>query len=125
MTTDDLRSLLDFNYWARDRMLAALDELSPDQYTRNLGSSFPSIRDTAVHIYAAEWVWLQRWHGESPTALIKPDAFADVASLRHAWRENETKVCAFLEQMGDTGLERLIEYKLFSGEAATSPFWQM
>jgi len=125
MTTDDLRDLLDFHYWARDRMLAALDELSPEQYTRNLGSSFPSIRDTAVHTYAAEWVWLRRWHGESPTALIKPDMFPDVASLRQAWREHESKMSAFLQQMGDGGLDRVIEYRLFSGEACASPFWQM
>jgi uncharacterized damage-inducible protein DinB len=125
MTIEDLLNLLDFHYWARDRVLDALDELPSDQYTRDLGSSFRSIRDTAVHMYAAEWVWHLRWHGESPAALIKAETFPDVASLRQAWHEHEVKMRAFLEQMGEAGLNRVIEYRLFSGEAGASSFWQM
>jgi uncharacterized damage-inducible protein DinB len=125
MSIDDLRNLLDFHYWARDRMLAALDPLTADQYTRDLGSSFRSIRDTAVHIYAAEWAWYLRWQGESPTALVKSETLPDVASLRRMWHEHETKVRSFLDQMGEKGVDRVIEYRLLSGEAGASPFWQM
>ena len=86
MTLQDLRSLLEYHYWARDRMLVALEALTPEQYTRDLGSSFRSIRDTAVHVYAAEWVWYSRWQGESPATLIKPETFVDVATLKRASR---------------------------------------
>ena len=120
MTLNDLRSLLDYHYWARDRMLAALAAITPEQYTRDLGSSFRSIRETAVHVYAAEWAWYSRWQGQSPTALIEAETFPDLASLRQAWNELEAKVRAFLED-----LERVIEYKLLSGEPGASPFWQM
>ena len=125
MTLNDLRSLLDYHYWARDRMLAALAAITPEQYTRDLGSSFRSIRETAVHVYAAEWAWYSRWQGQSPTALIEAETFPDLASLRQAWNELEAKVRAFLEDLGDNGLERVIEYKLLSGEPGASPFWQM
>jgi len=125
MTIADLRTLLDYHYWARDRLLAALDPLTTEEYARDLGSSFRSIRDTAVHIYAAEWAWHSRWEGRSPTALIKPETIPDVASLRRTWQEHEAKMRAFLEQIGDAGLERIIEYKLLSGEPGASPFWQM
>ena len=125
MRLEDLRSLLEYHYWARDRMLAALDALAPELYARDLGSSFRSIRDTAVHIYAAEWAWYARWQGESPTALLQADTFADVASLRRTWVEHEAKMRAFLEESGDRGLDRVIEYKLLSGDPGASPFWQM
>ena len=46
MTLQDIRTLLDYHYWARDRMLAALDLLTPEQFTRDLGGSVKSIRDT-------------------------------------------------------------------------------
>ncbi len=42
--------------------------LTPEQFTRDLGSSFKSVRDTLAHLYSAEWAWYQRWHGTSPTA---------------------------------------------------------
>ena len=51
MKSRDVRTLIDYHYWARDRMLEALDALTPEQYTRPMGNSFPSIRDTAVHIF--------------------------------------------------------------------------
>ena len=125
MTLQDLRSLLEYHYWARDRMLAALEALTPEQYTRDLGSSFRSIRDTAVHVYAAEWAWYSRWQGQSPAALIKPETFPDLPSLGRAWTELEEKMRDFLEKAGESGLERVIEYKLLSGDPGASPFWQM
>ena len=49
MNLQDLRTMLDYHYWARDRLLDALDALAPEQFTRDLGSSFKSIRDTVAH----------------------------------------------------------------------------
>ncbi len=72
--------MLDYHYWARDRLLDALEPLTADQFNRDLGSSFKSIRETVAHTYAAEWAWHSRWRGESPTALLPSEAFPDVAA---------------------------------------------
>jgi uncharacterized damage-inducible protein DinB len=125
MTLQDLQTLVDYHYWARDRLLAALDPLSPDQYNRDLGSSFKSIRETVTHLYAAEWAWYQRWKGESPTALLPADRFPDLVTLKSAWVEHEKKMRAFVDGLGDLGVGRIIEYKLLSGHAGASPVWQM
>ena len=117
--------MLDYHYWARDRMLDALEPLSPEDYNRNLGSSFTSIRETATHVYAAEWAWYMRWRGESPTALLPADRFADLGELRRAWTELEAKVRAFVEGLGDGGVSRILEYRLLSGHSGASPVWQM
>ncbi|MSO56103.1 MAG: hypothetical protein EXQ55_04160 [Acidobacteria bacterium] len=53
MNFQDLNTLLDYHYWARDRMLA-VEQLTPDQYTRDLGNSSKSVRDMVVHTYQAE-----------------------------------------------------------------------
>ncbi|PYR58006.1 MAG: damage-inducible protein DinB [Acidobacteria bacterium] len=125
MTIEDLRLLLDYHYWARDRMLEAVVPLAPEQFTRDMGSSFRSIRDTLAHIYAAEWAWYSRWVGHSPTALLPSDMFPDVISLRATWTDHEAKMRAYLETLGEAGLTRVIEYKLLNGQAGASPFWQM
>jgi uncharacterized damage-inducible protein DinB len=121
----DLQHLLDYNYWARDRMLEALDALTTEQFTRALGGSFRSIRDTAAHMLAAEVVWYRRWIGESPRSLLDPSAFPDAASLRRAWAEHEAKMRAFLSAMDEPAIARVYEYTLVSGAAGASPFWQM
>jgi uncharacterized damage-inducible protein DinB len=121
----DLRTLLDYHYWARDRLLAALAPLTPEQFNRDLGSSFKSIRETVVHTYAAEWAWHSRWQGQSPTTLMTNEAFPDVAAIHGAWADHEKKMRAFLEELGEDGVARVIDYKLLSGQPGSSPFWQM
>jgi len=125
MTLQDLRTMLDYHYWARDRLLDALDALTPEQLTRDLGSSFKSIHETMVHTYAAEWAWHSRWNGTSPTALLPADQFPDLAAIRRSWTELEARMRAFLDRLGDGGVERVFDYTLLSGQAGSTPFWQM
>jgi uncharacterized damage-inducible protein DinB len=117
--------MLDYHYWARDRLLEALEGLTPEQLTRDLGSSFKSIHDTMVHTYAAEWAWYSRWNGTSPTALLPADQFPDLAAIRRSWTELEANVRAFLDRLGEGGIERIFDYTLLSGHAGSTPFWQM
>lgn len=124
MTADDLVTMLDYHYWARTRLLDAAAALTPEQYARDMGSSFKSVRDTITHVYAAEWAWHERWHGRSPAALLPADQFADVAALRQAWSALETKVRAYVAG-AHTDIDRVIEYKLLSGQPGASPLWQM
>jgi uncharacterized damage-inducible protein DinB len=125
MKLQDLRTMLDYHYWARDRLLDALEPLTPDQLNRDLGSSFKSIRETIVHTYAAEWAWHSRWQGNSPTSLLPADQFPDVAALRRAWSQHEAEMREFLDRIGEDGVSRVFEYKLLNGQAGASPLWQM
>ena len=124
MNLQDLRTLLDYNYWARDRMYEVLDPLTPEQATRDLGGSFGSIHDTVAHLYAAEVVWYSRWHGSSP-ALLKGEVIPDLAAVRRAWLEHEPKMRAFVDELGEAGVGRVFEFKMFGGQPTASPFWQM
>ena len=125
MTHQDLQTLLDFHYWARDRVLEAAAALPLDQYTRDLGGSFKSVRDTLVHLYSAEWAWYQRWQGTSPTAALVFADYPDVETLRRTWTAHEQKVRAHLDSLGEADVARVINYRLFSGQAGASPFSQM
>ena len=125
MNVQDLRTMLDYHYWARDRLLDALEPLTPEQLNHDAGSSFKCIRETLVHIYAAEWAWYSRWQGNSPTALLPSDRFPDLVSVRRAWSELEAKVRAFLDGLDEDGIARAFDYKLLSGHTGSSPFWQM
>ena len=125
MNMTDLQTMLDYHYWARDRVLDAASALSQEQFTRDLGSSFKSVRDTLAHMYAAEWAWHSRWQGTSPTALPPADQFSDLNAIRQNWSALETKMRAFLASLDSSGITRVIEYKLLSGQPGATPFWQM
>ena len=51
--------------------------------------------------------------------------FPDVAALRAAWVDHETKVRAFLAALGEDGINRVFQYTLLSGHSGATPFWQM
>jgi uncharacterized damage-inducible protein DinB len=125
MTAADIQLLIDYHYWARDRVLEAVAEIAPEEFTAARGSSFSSIRDTLAHTYFAEWAWHQRWLGHSPSAMPDLTRFADVSSLRAAWLALEQQVRSFLAPLDDTGVTRVIDYRLFSGATGSTPIWQM
>jgi uncharacterized damage-inducible protein DinB len=124
MTPEYLQLLLDFHYWARDRMLESVGALSVEQYERDMGNSFPSVRDTANHLFHAEWIWHARWIGESPTANDRPHV-ADRNGLQRLWGEQEMKVRAFVAGLGTEGIHRVYEYKTLAGVEMRSKFWEM
>jgi uncharacterized damage-inducible protein DinB len=125
MTRSEVQTLIDYNYWARDRMLDAVAALSPEQFTRDLGSSFRSVRDTLAHLHAAEWIWYQRWIGERPAGLPPSDRFPDLASVAAAWRDMEAQIRDYFSPLDDRALERVIEYKSPTGVQSASMLWQM
>ena len=124
MTPADLNVLLAYHYWARDRLLVAVERLTPEQYAQDLGSSFKSIRDTLVHTYAAEWAWHSRWQGHSPAALLSPDEVPDIVALRQRWHALEMAVRAFAEGIGND-IDRSFDYRSLAGKPGRSQFWQM
>ena len=125
MTYGDLCLLVDYNYWARDRLLEAVAALTLEQFTRPLGNSFSSIRDTIAHICDAESIWLKRWRGEQPQGFQKPDRMADLAAARTEWAGLEREMREVLAALGSEGVERRIEYKDFRGGAREDVFWQL
>ena len=125
MTPDYIRTLIHYNYWARDRTLASAEQLPPEQLTRSLGSSFGSVLDTLVHIHFAEWIWYQRWVGTSPAAGPDSSQLVSVAALRDAWLPLEERIRNFVESLGPAGLARVIDYKSMNGQPGTSAYWQM
>ncbi len=115
MTFEDVQNLLDYHYWARDRMLDAVEPLTAEQLTRPVGGSFGSIRDTLVHIYSADWIWYSRWVGESPTAMLNAADFSDLGSIREAWLDLERRTRAVIADLGPSEINSPISYNTMDG----------
>jgi uncharacterized damage-inducible protein DinB len=118
------RRLYDFNYWARDQQLDACRKLAAEQFTRNVGGSFSSLRDTLVHIAGAEWIWCERWNGRSPRVFPKGEQFADLAAVEQYWRGVDRDVRSFVRSVSEAELARPLTYINVAGEQWTYPLWQ-
>ena len=124
MTPEEMRLLYDYNAWANRRALEACAPLTTEQFTRGLGSSFGSLRDTLAHIWGAEWLWLERFQGRSPGSLPDASQFADLASLRGRWMELEASLLRFVRGLTQENLDRVMEYKTLKFGVYRNPLWQ-
>lgn len=121
MDYQDLQTLVDYHYWGRDLVIGSAGALTPEQFTRDLGNSFQSVRDTLAHLYGADWIWRSRWDGTSPDALPDPGAFADLAAIRDAWSVEEQRVRGVLARFGEGGIHTLVHYRR-NGLQQAQPF---
>ena len=125
MNKTDVEYLYSYNRWANARILDAVSGLTEEQFTMDMKSSHGSIRDTLSHILAAEWIWLERWNGVSPKALLNPSAFPTVGALRERWSEVEQGYNEFIERITDASLDAVITYTNTKDEEWSYPLVQM
>ena len=124
MSPEHIRQLYDYNAWANRRAIEASSALTAEQFTRPLGSSFSSVRDTLAHIYGAEWIWLERFQGRSPSSLPDAKEFTTLASLRERWLEHEARLLGFVRGLTQADLDRVMEYKTLKFGVYRNPLWQ-
>ena len=117
--------LFAYNEWANRRIFQSVHPVPAEDFTRDLGSSFPSIRDTLVHILGAEWIWLRRWKGISPKSLPGSDEIASLEDIRHRLDDVELERRAFLHDLTNHELNRSIRYANTKGEEWEYPLWEM
>jgi uncharacterized damage-inducible protein DinB len=117
MTLSDVLEHFAYNKWANDRTLDAIRPLTPEQLTRNLGSSFPSICETAAHIASAEWIWLRRWKGQSPAAHAEWAKRATMEVVVAQFEAIEAERAAWLGTLTDSDLARPLSFRLLNGQA--------
>lgn len=125
MNKQDFGYLYDYNQWANRRILQTASKLTPEQFTRDLQSSHCSVRDTLAHILAAEWIWLERWKGTSPSSLLDPAGFNTVESLVSRWTDVERDYEEFISGLNDEKLSTVISYRNTRGEDWAYPLGQM
>ena len=116
MTVADIKFLFNYTESANEQMFDAASLLAPEQTTRAVGGSFPSIRDTLSHIAAADWIWLCRWTGESPRGWPSW-ANGPVSEIHEEWRRIHAARNEFIHGLTDADLEREISFTRINGDA--------
>jgi uncharacterized damage-inducible protein DinB len=116
--------LFAYHRWANARTLDAAGRLAAEDFTRDLKSSFPSVRDTLAHLLSADWIWLERWLGASPTQGPEWDV-ETYAELRARWRELEERQRAFVDGLREADLDRVVSYRALSGAPYANPLGEL
>jgi uncharacterized damage-inducible protein DinB len=124
MTPQEMRALYEYNAWANHRSMDAASKLNGEQFVQPMGSSFGSVRDTLGHIFGAEWIWLERFQGRSPSSLPDATQFEDLASLKERWNEHEARLIGFVRGLTQADLDGVMEYKTLKFGIYKNPLWE-
>jgi len=125
LTPELVHLLFQYNQWADRRMLDACATLTNEQFTRDLSSSFRSVRDTLAHLYGAEWVWNERISGRAPSGLPPGTPFPHLAAVRAKLEEMDRYYLEYVAKLTPEDLERVIHYKSLAGQEFACPIWQI
>ncbi|MGE0453806.1 MAG: DinB family protein [Vicinamibacteria bacterium] len=120
MDATELNDLVGYDAWANARMVAAFQELSDEAFAAPAASSFGSVRDTFAHIVSAEWIWLRRWKGDSPTAPPAWLGSGSRAELLAQLAGVQKERAEFLAALPAGGLQTAISYRTLNGQAHTN-----
>ena len=103
--------------------MQAAAALSAEQFKRDLGGSFRSVRDTLVHIISGEWGWLAYWKEPTPDAafvadlrkrrdtLFHPEGFPNAATVQRKWTEIEKEQVEFVNSVTNEALGKMLSFR--------------
>ncbi len=126
MNLSEIRRLFVYTEWANGLVLESAKSLSAADLTRDVGISHKSILGTLAHMAGAEWLWLERWHGNSPggpdvwTAWT-PEHCGTLEQVAGKWQAIADKRHVYLERLPEELLPRDLAFRRLNGEEGSLP----
>ena len=112
-----LQNSLIYHRWAVTRTLESCAVLTPEEFLRDLGGSFKSVRDTLAHGLMADSAWLARVRGEPFTRPTPEQLPADLETLGAQW---QVALNGWEEVIATRTSSEAIQYRAFEGQPYSS-----
>ncbi len=125
MKSDEVRTLVDYNYWANDRILTASAKVSADQFLAPGAFPYGGLRGTLMHVLEAERIWRIRCQHETNLPDLSESDFPTLDPLLELWRKEETAMRAYLASLSDSDLATSIEYSIGDGKSRSRILWHI
>lgn len=116
MTQNSILRMFEYNEWAWQRVFPSLAALPDEAYFAERPFFWHSLHGLAVHSFGADWIWLQRCRGVSPSALPSPESIADLADLRQRWDPLRAEFRVYVAGLSDEQLDKDFQYTDTAGK---------
>jgi uncharacterized damage-inducible protein DinB len=123
ISADSLRDHIEYTAWASLRLREAAARLSPEELTRDFGTSDRSVLGTLAHVFGADRVWLLRVTGRPQQGLScadreLPAIQRDWPAVYDGWRE-------WSQTLTDESLLTVLDYTDLRGNPWRQSLWQI
>lgn len=125
MTKAYFLELANYNIWANNIFCDWFNNISDEQWNREVTSSFNSIQATALHIAGAEHIWLQRMNKEENQVWL-PSAFTGSKDEHiELWKKTSSGLKSFVECFEENNLQKNLDFKRLNGDAYSMPYYEL
>ena len=122
MTLETLiKDYAEFNLWANTQLINWLKTKPAELMEQEMPSSFPSIRDSMIHIWGAEEIWLERLQLVSPTTFLSQRFSGTVEDVFEGILKNSAIFKDYVHALSDAEFQEICTFTLFNGTEDSRP----
>ena len=122
MTGTEILHIFEYDQWAINTLLDAVEQVPTDDARKDMGTSFQSLHGTLLHILRGQMVWLSRWKGV-PARLPEPNEIS-TADLRGRWRDLYNELFDHIRPLTHEQLHSNFAYRDPTGKDWSHPLYQ-
>jgi len=134
MQKDTLVLMAKYNKMANEKMNTVIKTLSPQEWNKDLGGFFKTLRACCHHIYICDYNYLKRFSNLRAFAVFKdpffsrdpypssPLLFEDMGEYLAKRPEMDAKLCAFAYELRDEDLGKILKYTTPKGDPVEKNF---
>ncbi len=117
--------MLDYQYWCRDKLLAATDGMTDEELTKPNGFTYGNILGILAHCLGAEHVWFERMHDRPIDRETAPNqnTIKTLADLKARWSASEAAWREYMAANDDPEREYVLRGR--DGVDVTWKLWQL
>lgn len=126
MDADYIRTLFDYSYWARDKLLVAMDGISRDDFERNVGLTYGGVGGILRHCVGVERLYRTgTLQGRRDMEPLDEAKLSTSEGLAQAWREEEALMREYLAGLTGDGMEAEVRLTRRDGSELVFRRWQL
>ena len=127
MSVELIREYWAYHHWANRRLFDVVAALGEPAVGREIGRQFsePTLRAMLVHMYGADWFWLETWRARPP-AIVRGDPtygldIRTLDDLRRRWDALETDQRGYLADLVEIDLWKPVDGTTPEGRIFSRP----
>jgi uncharacterized damage-inducible protein DinB len=125
MTKDYFKEAAEYNVWANTIVCSWLEQISDEQWSKAISSSFNSIQETVLHVISAEKAWLERFKKNPNIVWLQNDFKGSKEDHIKLWKETSAELKAFIEAFDEKEFDTNLDFKRLNGDAYSMPYYQL
>ncbi len=116
MTLDTLlKDYAAFNLWANRRMVEWIQKYPVEWMEQETPSSFPSLKATLLHIWAAEKVWMERLQQIPPETFLSLTFTGSSEAVCEGLLRNAQVLADYVQAQEEDYFDKVCDFRLLDG----------